>query len=128
MKYPLSFGITLALFGCATQPTASPETLAVAKQPLICEGKEQCDLYWQRAQFYVNSHSRFKIQLANDSVIQTYSPTGGVTDLGYNISKEPLQGGNARLWVKAWCDNMFGCFPDTWSEIAKVKRYVRTGE
>ncbi len=98
---------------------------AAYEKPLICEGKEQCDLFWERVSFYINNNSTYKIQTANDNLIQTYSPTGGTTNLGYNISREPLGGGKYRLWVKAWCANMFGCYPDVYEEIANVKIYVR---
>lgn len=113
----------VGLTGCASKP-ASPVEQKAAETPLICVDVEQCNLYWKRAQFYVNQNSRFKIQLSNESLIQTYSPTGGTTDVGYNISQEPLSDGSVRLWVKIWCDNMFGCYPDTVQEIARFKRYV----
>ena len=75
----------VGLTGCASKPLSPAEQKAAAV-PLICKGVEQCDLYWKRAQFYVNQNSRFKIQLSNESLIQTYSPTGGTTDVGYNLS------------------------------------------
>ena len=83
----------LAIAGCAApQPVRSPAVVAAADAPLLCKGKDQCDLYWQRALFYVNNNSRFKVQLANDSLIQTFSPTGQTSYVGYNISREPLGG------------------------------------
>lgn len=119
--------IFAALAGCATTKEASPEVKAAAEKPLICEGSEQCDLYWQRAMFYINSNSRYKIQTSNENLIQTYNPTGGDAYVGYNISREPLGNGRFRIWVKVFCDNMFGCVPEVYSEIAKVKRYVASG-
>ena len=127
MKNALLMGIVLGLAGCAAPRTVSPEIKAEAETPLICTGKEQCDLYWQRSLFYVNKNSRFKVQTVNESIIMTYSPTGGSAYVAYNISKEPLGQGAIRIWTKVYCDNMFGCVPDTVTEIANLKRYVRMG-
>jgi hypothetical protein len=98
---------------------------AAYEKPLTCKGKDQCKLYWERVAFYINNNSKYKIQTSNENLIQTYSPTGGTPSVGYNVSREPLGNGEYRLWVKVWCDNMFGCFPNAEEEIAKVKIYVR---
>jgi hypothetical protein len=117
----------LVLAGCATQKPLSPELVEEVEKPLICSGSEQCSLFWQRSLFYVNHHSAFKIQTANESLIQTFSPTGGSPSIAFNISKEPLSGGAIRIWAKIYCDNMFGCVPDVPSEMVRFKRYIRTG-
>lgn len=119
--------LLFVLAGCATQQPISPEVKAAVEKPLICEGKDQCDLYWQRSMFYVNNNSRYKIQTSNENLIQTYSPTGGTPSVGYNISREPLGNGRFRIWIKVYCDNMFGCVPEVYPEIAKVKRYISSG-
>jgi len=116
------------LAGCASTSDSvddlSPAMRAVYDEPLICKGEEQCDLYWDRASFYINKHSKYKIQTSNENLIQTYSPTGGTPSVGYNISREPMSKGEYRLWVKVWCDNMFGCYPHVHEEIANVKKYI----
>jgi hypothetical protein len=125
------FGLILALVilvsGCVMPNTVPSEVNSQVANPLICEGKDQCDLYWQRAMFYVNNNSRYKVQNANENLIQTYSPTGGSTYLGYNISREPLGNGRFRIWARVWCDNMFGCEPAIYPEVAKIKRYIASG-
>jgi hypothetical protein len=120
-------GALFLLAGCATPTIVSPEDMAELEKPLICEAKEQCSLYWRRSLFYVNKNSPFKIQTVNDDLIQTYSPTGGSPLIGFNISKEPLENESTRIWVKIFCDNMFGCVPEVPGEMVKLKRYVRTG-
>jgi len=117
--------LLLTLTSCASSTgNLTPEMEAEMRKPLICNGDEQCQLYWERALFYVNSHSRYKIQTQTDSLIQTYSPTGGTTNLGYNISKEPLGNNSYRIWIKVGCDNMFGCYPKRYEEVLRFKRYV----
>lgn len=120
--------LAVALSACASNPPPPRAVVEAAEKPLICTGGEQCKTYWQRAVFYVNQNSTLKVQTQTDDLIQTFSPTGGTTRVGYNISREPLQGGAFRLWVKVWCDNMFGCDPDIYREMARVKKYVSTGE
>lgn len=115
------------LVGCSTPPPIRPEIVAAAEKPLTCDSEQECRLYWQRALFYVNRVSVFKVQTVTDSLIQTYSPRGGTTDVGYNVSREPLLNGGNRLWIKVWCDNMFGCYPSITPEIARFKSYVTTG-
>lgn len=127
MKPIIVLSIALVLSSCAGRPVIPAAVQVEAERPLTCEGKDQCDLFWQRAQFYVNKYSAFKLQLVNDSLIQTYSPSGGSPSLGYNISREPTHSGSSRIWVKLWCDNMFGCYPEIVPEQAKFKTYVRTG-
>jgi len=125
MKAIILISIFTVLVGCASSnKNLSPGMEAAFHKPLVCAGDSQCKLYWDRANFYVNSNSRYKIQTANDNLIQTFSPTGGSTNLGYNISREPLGSGKYRIWIKTWCDNMFGCYPDQREEVAKFKMYV----
>jgi hypothetical protein len=126
MKKLSVFLLVVSLFGCATggPGNLSPEMKAAYDKPLVCKGKEQCKLYWERALFYVNKHSTYKIQTSNDSIIQTFSPTGSSPRVGYNISREPIGTDEYRLWVKVWCDNIVGCVPDVYEEIANVKIYV----
>lgn len=116
--------VMIGFSGCAgMQPKMSPE----AKIPLICNGDEQCQLYWDRALFYVSSHSKYKIQTQTDSLIQTYSPINASTNLGYIINKEPLGNNSFRIWIRIWCDNIFGCYPKKNEEIIQFKKYVREG-
>lgn len=75
MKIRILLGAALfaTLSGCAVSQL-TPAQLQEANDPLICSGKEECDLFWQRAQIYIANHSFWKIQIANDVVIQTYGP------------------------------------------------------
>lgn len=119
--------LLLLLVGCATPQPVKPAIIAAAEKPLVCQGEHECKLYWQRALFYVNRVSVFKVQTVTENLIQTYSPTSGTTDVAYNVSREPLGYGANRIWVKVWCDNIFGCHPSIQNEIARFKTYVETG-
>ncbi|MBK8674827.1 MAG: hypothetical protein IPN27_00115 [Cellvibrionales bacterium] len=50
MKKFLFICSLVAFTGCAGN-APSPQVKEAALNPLICEGKDQCELYWQRAMF-----------------------------------------------------------------------------
>ena len=120
-------GLIIVLTGCVSGGALSPEQQAEHDEPLVCKGKEQCDLFWQRVTFYISNNSRYKVQTLNENLIQTFSPTGGNTYLGYKITREPLGDNRFRIWIHAWCDNMFGCTPYKGEAVLSFKRYVRNG-
>ncbi|MGE3666954.1 MAG: hypothetical protein AB7G51_10085 [Steroidobacteraceae bacterium] len=83
---------------------------------------------WERATYFVSTNAGFKLQIHNDTIIETYSPTDYSTELAFSISREPLGGGRYQIWTKAWCANMFGCTPNQVEAMARAKRYIRTGQ
>ena|SRR5690554_1134854 len=123
-----SVATVVLLGGCAAnKPQLTTELQSELEAPLYCEGEEQCKTMWERATFFVSSNAGFKIQIHNDTVIQTYNPMPNSPKLAFSISREPLGSGRYQIWTKAWCDNMFGCHPNHFEAIARAKRYIRTG-
>lgn len=116
------------LSGCV-QNQVRPEILEAAKVPLTCRDKAQCDLYWQRANIWVAAASTYRIQIANDSVIQTYGPFNNEPKLAFQVFRVPEESGAARILIKPVCGNLFGC-PSMGVEEAAVafKQFVRTGK
>ncbi|WP_308366981.1 MULTISPECIES: hypothetical protein [unclassified Microbulbifer] len=131
MKYLIrsSLIISLILFtGCAAnKQKLSADLQKELDEPLYCEGEDQCKEMWERATFFVNANAGFKIQIHNDTIIQTYNPTNSSPRLAFSITREPLGGGKYQIWTKVWCANMFGCQPNQFEATARAKRYVRTG-
>ena len=121
-------GVLAYLSGCATSPAElSPELQSELNKPLYCEGEENCRIVWERATFFVNNNAGFKLQVHNDTVIQTYNPSENSPGLAFSISKEPLGNGRYQIWTKAWCANIFGCQPNQYEAIAMAKKYMRSG-
>jgi hypothetical protein len=119
--------LTLFLGACASpQGGMSQFELDVAKQPLTCKDKAQCDVYWQRAQTYIVKNSRWKIQLSNDTLIQTYGP-GDDPYLAYTVNKVLKSDGSAEIEVSTRCGNMFGCEIAPWQGVKNLKEYVKSG-
>ena len=123
------FTIAVVTAGCATQQLKLSEALQNdLDAPLICTNADECKLMWERATFFVSENAGFKIQIHNNTLIQTFNPTNSSVKLAFNITREPLGDGKYKIWTKAWCANMFGCNPHPLEAIAKGKRYMRTGQ
>lgn len=113
--------------GCATGPKFTPEMQAELDSPLICSSPQECKEMWERATYFVSTAAGFKLQIANDSIIETFNPSPNSPHLAMRVVREPLGGGRYRIAVSAWCDNIFGCQPNQKVAIAAGKRYIRTG-
>lgn len=124
MKH-LSALFVLALTACATQAPLDPTVTAAAYEPLICQGAEQCSLYWRRAQVWIAGNSRWKIQTATDSVITTYTPTRGEVSWGYQVLRIPQASGAENIRIYPSCANMFGCRPRDVEVAAAFKAFVK---
>jgi hypothetical protein len=111
--------------GCATPRQASPGLQAAAMAPLYCEGAEECSRYWRRAQVWVTTNSRWKIQTVTDSVIVTFTPSQGEVTRGYQVTKEPLSQGREQIKIASACANMFGCNTDAHQVALEFKNFVR---
>lgn len=94
--------------------------------PVICD--TGCAESWQRAQFWINKHSKMKIQTATDVLVQTFNPSSGAIQYGFTASREPLGGGKYRITLEAVCaDLMKMCNPRTEDVVAAFNYYVATG-
>ncbi|HEY2020487.1 hypothetical protein [Paraburkholderia sp.] len=114
-----------ATAGCATRGQVDPDVMQIATKPLTCSSKAECDLWWQRAQSWVSSHSKYKIETATDSLIQTAGPDGGKRALAYQITRAVNPDGTETIGFSAHCDGSLGCKPDPWEAGADFKQYVR---
>lgn len=119
--------LVIILGGCATAPTLPADLQAELNNPLYCQGEAECKTMWERATYYVNANAGFKIQIHNDTIIETYNPSEHSVRLAFSITREPLGNGRYQIWTKAWCANIFGCQPNHLEASAKAKRYIRTG-
>lgn len=127
MMKSLIFTALALLAGCATQQAGDPFIESKARTPLICKDKAHCDLYWQRAQIWVQQNSRYRIQNVTDTIISTYGPFGSNVWLAYQVARVPQGDGGAEITIRAACDNMFGCNPNVTYAIAAFKQYVAVG-
>lgn len=115
----------MAIAGCSTQGQVNPDVMQIATTPLTCSTKAECDVWWQRAQTWVAGHSKYKIESATDTLIQTAGPDGGKRALAYQITRTQNPDGTATIGFAAHCDGSMGCKPNPWEAGADFKEYVR---
>lgn len=127
MKRILLILLCATAAACSTRGQVNPDVMQIATAPLTCSDKAQCDLWWQRAQDWVRSHSKYEVQTATDTLIQTSGPGGGKRLLAYEITKTANNDGTATIGFAAHCDSSLGCKPNPWEAGAAFKQFVRTG-
>jgi hypothetical protein len=127
MKKALLTTLCVLAVGCTTRGQVNPDVMQIATTPLTCSSANECGLWWQRAQSWVSSHSTYKIEASNDSLIQTTGPDGGKRALAYQITKAANNDGTATIGFAAHCDSSLGCKPNPWEAGADFKEFVRSG-
>src|SRR4051812_22411115 len=115
----------VAATACSTQGQVDPDVMQIATTPLTCSSKAECDLWWQRAQTWVANNSKYKIEAATSTLIQTAGPDGGKRALAYQITRTQNPDGTATIGFAAHCDGSLGCKPNPWEAGADFKQYVR---
>jgi len=118
--------LTLSLYACTTTTPMGAELSEELAKPLSCSGDE-CKAMWDRAIYFVNTNSAYKIQTVNDNMIETYNPSQYSPKLAFRIIKQPLGDGAYKIIVQTWCDNFLGCSPHSLTTTARAKRYIRSG-
>lgn len=97
----------VTLSGCAAfyQPNA------VAS--IECTG-QRCDQMWARAQTWLVTNGRYRIQTMNDNVIQTFGPHDGVYDaVAYTLTREKAANGASVIRIIGACKGtVYGCVFD----------------
>ncbi|HEX7933872.1 MAG TPA: hypothetical protein VF573_12465 [Paraburkholderia sp.] len=125
MKKSLLAVLCVTAAACSTRGQVDPDVMQIATTPLTCSGKAECDLWWQRAQTWVTNNSTYKIESANDKLIQTAGPDGGKRALAYQITRTWNPDGTATIGFAAHCDASLGCKPNPWEAGASFKEFVR---
>jgi hypothetical protein len=125
MKKGLLAVLCVVAAGCSTKGQVDPDVMQIATAPLTCSSKAECEAWWQRAQIWVTSHSKYKVEAATDTLIQTAGPDGGKRALAYQITRAPNPDGTSTIGFAAHCDSSLGCTPNPWVAGAAFKQYVR---
>lgn len=115
---------SLLAAGCATPPPLTDADLR-DMQPVVCANQAQCQTMWQQAQLWIINNSSYKIQLANDVVIQTHNPSNSSVASGFTVTKEPYNGERHLIKLRSYCDNMFGCRPSAAQLEIAFYRHLR---
>ena len=76
----------------------------------LCSDRNECDKAFAITQIFIVSNSDMKIQLANDTIIETYNPTES-NKVGLKAVKMPKSGSSAQVML------FVNCHADTKSSI-----------
>jgi len=117
---------TLAIIGCAApQPELTDQDRAELR-PVVCQGEAQCKAMWERAQLWIASNARMKLQLVTDVILQTYNdPEPYSRTLTYTVTREPIGSGAYRITANASCRNTHLCSAPTDLARARLHQFVR---
>lgn len=103
----LSVAAVAVLAGCQTY---SEENMLVTP-PTICQGEDQCDMWWSRAQAWLGTASLGRIVPVSSTYLKTYGSGLGI-EPQYMLMRESRGDGEERLRLNVYCpDIMFGCTP-----------------
>ena len=112
------------LFGCATSPEMQAKQAEFRRTIPTCSGTEDCNAKWEAAQLWVVRNAGWKIQTQSSVLIETYNAVGSSPRIAVRVTKEPLGGGKYQFIVNVWCDNIFGCQPDSWGAALDFNRHI----
>lgn len=78
------------------------ELVAAEHATVTCKSKATCNKAFALAQIYVQQHSDQKIQVATDTIIDTYNPTEG-GNVGITVTKVPRAGATEVISITPHC-------------------------
>ncbi len=119
----ISFVLIILISGCGTVQNQA-KTQEFLRTIPVCYSDRECEMKWSAARTWVLKNSGWKIQTITPDFIETYNSIGGSPALAVRVVKEPIQTGGYKIIVKTWCDNMFGCVPDSQDSELHFNRYL----
>ncbi|QRY80126.1 hypothetical protein JVX91_03110 [Pseudomonas sp. PDNC002] len=111
------------LSGCANNQSSALKGEFLRTVPQCHEARD-CELKWSAARNWVLRNAGFKIQTYNDDFIETYNPLPNSPALAARVIKEPIPSGGYEIRVELWCNNIFGCVPDSWASAVDFNKKV----
>lgn len=119
--------LALLLAACAAPQAPNADEQRVAAIPLICKDKATCDVYWSRAQLWLATNGAWRVRIANDTQIETFS---GVSDYerktAYRLLLEKKLDGSARIWINPFCRLGGACDPNPTRAAAQFKLFIES--
>lgn len=118
----------VALSGCAgmRQQQAERQRMLDSTTP-HCNNEQECKEKWSAAQVWVSRNVPMKIQVATDSIIETFGSTQhNSVALAASVTKEPIGGGRYKITIRTGCYNPFGCSPDAYQAALNFHEYLNS--
>lgn len=76
--------------------------LAKQNNSVVCVGEKNCKKYFQLTQLFINNNSDMKIQVATDTIVETYNPTD-LYKVGMKASKYPGKDDSEKIIIDVIC-------------------------
>ncbi len=118
--------VVLLLSACAMSAENQALMSRAQQTRPSCTGPEECELKWAAARRWIQNNAGFRIQNYSSDYIQTYkSGDYANTELGVEVTKEPLGGGSYQIVARMWINNglMSGDIPP---KLVAFNDYVNT--
>lgn len=126
MKPSALYSLCIAAF-VASQGAAF--ATANATNEVTCSNGKECEIKWQRAEQWVRENSKWPIQRATDSVIETERQRfRSYSSLYYRITKEHTPTGQALIRFDAGCLPSVHCDPDPAAARTAFISHVMAGK
>ena len=118
------------LFGCAARqpPSMTATEVAEYNNPVECTGAEECALLWRRAQAWVAQNSGFKIQVATEMVLETFSAPNYSMRWAFRAVRQPMGKNSERIIIEPSCGQAPLCTRSRDSLVAAFNAYVRAAK
>lgn len=124
MKHLLLWIATSMISGCMSNAALQVKRIEFKNTIPTCHSDRECELKWSAARRWVLHHADSKIQHITNDFIETYNPAPNSPHLAVRVVKEPMTEGGYRFTVTTWCDNLFGCQPNSWDAAIDFNKYV----
>lgn len=97
-----------AMAGHKKDPKMEAALERLAATPVTCADEADCRLKWARAVAWVAENSAFKIQIANDTLIQTFGPSGYIHGTAFIVTRMPAASGEV-FDLRPMCESQPYC-------------------
>ena len=102
--------------------TPTTEESKALQTPVTCVGRDECDRAWRKATAWIIERSGWKVQVATDSLLQTFGPGREAVTMAFTLTRKPLAEGWEELVLSPSC-NEYGspCWPYPTPERARAQ-------
>ncbi len=116
--------ISLMLTSCASGPPLEERNAQFVRSVPVCLTNWECELKWSAARQWI-ADAGMKLQHITPDFMMTYNPPRESSALAVRVVKEPMAGGY-RINVYTWCNNIFGCVPNSLDAAQVFNNYVNS--
>lgn len=127
-RYTCALAGLMFATGCATSAEIVTALEPARDIPPEVRCSDPCTDEWQRAQFWLTTYARLRLQTVTDVVLETYSPGENDAIRAFSVTREPVGGGEFVIRIAQYCGNILGCNPPNDREVEQAfLYYVQTG-